>query len=107
MANNPLYPGYSPRKNDEQSINPMYPGYYTGTPISKRPNPKYLQPMEYNFDVFLSEVDEVAKSVANAPLGPKWIVGRVADDWKSQLTASVSPKSEIDVTELDDYATDD
>ena len=108
MANNPLYPGYSPRKKDNMSENPLYPGYYTGKKMPKRQTPsRYTKPIEYSFDDVAKQIDEVAKNVVNIPLGPKWVANRVADDWKQQYRVSVSPTSEIDVTELDDFATDD
>jgi len=108
MANNPLYPGYSPRKKDNMSKNPLYPGYYTGKKMPKRQTPsKYTKPIEYSFDEVAKQIDEVAKDVVNIPLGPKWVADRVADDWKQQYKVSVTPTSEIDVTELDDFATDD
>lgn len=109
MANNPLYPGYSPRKKDEEPINPLYPGYYTGGAMSKIPqSDKYLQPLEYNFDVVSDQIDELGDGVLKLPLaGPRWLRDRIVDDWKGQLKVSVSPDVNIDVTELDDYATDD
>jgi len=108
MANNPLYPGYSPRKKDDMSKNPLYPGYYTGKKMPKRRTPSgYTKPIEYSFDDVAKQIDEVAKNVVNIPLGPKWVADRVADDWKQQYKVSVTPTSEIDVTELDDFATDD
>jgi hypothetical protein len=108
MANNPLYPGYSPRKKDNMSKNPLYPGYYTGKKMPKRRTPSgYIKPIEYSFDDVAKQIDEVAKNVVNIPLGPKWVADRVADDWKQQYKVSVTPTSEIDVTELDDFATDD
>ena len=108
MANNPLYPGYSPRKKDNMSTNPLYPGYYTGKRMPKRKTPsRYVKPIEYSFDNVEKQVDEIAKEVVNIPLGPKWVANRIVDDWKQQYKVSVSPTSEIDVTELDDFATED
>ncbi len=109
MANNPLYPGYSPKKEGGDSINPIYPGYYAGNPISKRPDWRSaIPPAEYSFDTVLKGLDEVGDRVRNAPLaGPKWIRDRVVDDWKKQLQVSVSPEVSLDVTELDDFSTDD
>jgi len=109
MANNPLYPGYSPKKEGAGSVNPIYPGYYSGKPISKRPDWRgNIKPAEYNFDYLLHDIDEVGKDVANTPIiSPKWYADRIVDDWKNQLKVSVTPNTNMDVTELDDYATDD
>lgn len=109
MANNPLYPGYSPKKEGGGSVNPLYPGYYTGNPISKRSDwRRNIPPAEYSFDVLFRELDAVGDQVSNAPFaGPKWIRDRVVNDWKDQLKVSVTPEAKLDVTELDDYATDD
>jgi len=108
MANNPFYPGYSPKKEGDGPVNPMYPGYYTGKPISKRPDSGYIQPVEFDFDIISDQIDAVGKAVSDSPLsGPKWVKDRVIDDWKSQLKVSVSPTSNINVTEMDDFATDD
>jgi len=107
MANNPFYPGYSPKKEGGGTVNPLYPGYYTGKPITKRPGPIPLQPVEFDFDAIGEQLDAVANTVENMPLGPKWVKDRIADDWKNQLKVSVNPSSKLDVTELDDFATDD
>lgn len=109
MANNPLYPGYIPKKKDGGSLNPIYPGYYAGGPMYKRPRQPGLQPMEYDFDNFINEIDGIAKEVANAPLiSPKWYADRIANDWKDQLAVTAkSGDYQIDPTDLDDYATDD
>ncbi len=110
MVNNPLYPGYKPKKEGQEPINPIYPGYYVGGPMSKRPTPKnFLKPNEYKFDDFINQIDSVADEVLNTPvISPKWYKDRVVDDWKNQLKVSVSPGAiNIDPTELDDYATDD
>ena len=109
MANNPLYPGYSPKKEKGGSVNPIYPGYYTGSPISKRPDWRStIPPAEYSFDSILEDLDEVCDKVSNAPLViPKWLKDRIVDDWKKQLQLSVSPEANLDVTELDDFSTDD
>lgn len=109
MANNPLYPGYSPKKEGGGSVNPLYPGYYTGNPISKRPDWRgSVPPAEYSFDIVLEGLDEVGDKVSGAPLaGPKWIRDRIVDDWKKQLKVSVTPEANLDVTELDDFSTDD
>lgn len=109
MANNPLYPGYSPKKQGEESVNPLYPGYYPGKPVNKRPSSRnIIKPIEYNFDFLMEQIDEIGNEVANTPLGPKWVKDRIIDDWKQQLKVSVSPSNvDIDVTDLDDYATDD
>lgn len=113
MANNPLYPGYSPGKKGEEPINPLYPGYYSGQPLPKRPQSReYLQPVEFDFDIIAQQIDDVGETIANTPLGPKWVLDRVVDDWKANLKVSINPAVEnlagtVDVTELDDYATDD
>lgn len=108
MANNPLYPGYKPKKEDEGSINPIYPGYYTGSPVRRKPKSPEIPPMEYKFDEFINQIDNVAKEVSELPIHPKWVMDRVADDWKEQLKVTVRPKGgDIDPTDLDDYATDD
>ncbi len=108
MVNNPLYPGYSPKKKDEESINPIYPGYYTGKPLPKVPQSKeYLKPIEYNVDEIMEEIDNAGRKVLLAPLaGPRWVKERIVDDWKSQLKVSIIPEG-IKVTDLDDYATED
>lgn len=108
MANNPLYPGYSPGKKDEESVNPLYPGYYTGKPIRKKSKPEeFLKPVEFNFDVIANQIDEIGDTVANMPLGPKWVLDRTIDDWKGNLKVSVSPEANIEVTDIDDFATED
>lgn len=107
MANNPLYPGYIPKKEGQESMNPIYPGYYTGGPMYRKPKEPELIPMEYNFDELINQINSVAKDVTDSPFHPKWIVDRIASDWKQQLSVSVSPTIKIDPTDLDDYATDD
>lgn len=107
MANNPIYPGYIPKREGEGSLNPMYPGYYTGGPMYRKPRDPELKPSEYKFDEFINQIDNVVKDVAALPMHPKWIVDRVANDWKDQLEMSVIPGIKIDPTDLDDYATDD
>lgn len=108
MANNPFYPGYSPKKEGDGPVNPLYPGYYAGKPISRRPDSGYIQPVEFDFDIISDQIDEIGKTVSDSPLsGPKWVKDRVVDDWKSQLKVSVSPTSKINLTEMDDFATDD
>ena len=71
MANNPLYPGYKPKKEDEGSINPIYPGYYTGSPVRRKPKSPEIPPMEYKFDEFINQIDNVAKEVSELPIHPK------------------------------------
>lgn len=109
MANNPLYPGYSPGKENEDDINPLYPGYYTGKPLSNKPQPKnFLKPIEFDADIITAEIDNIGEKVLKAPLaGPRWIKERIVDDWKSQLKVSVSSSQKLDVTELDDYSVED
>ncbi|MBW6441733.1 C39 family peptidase [Patescibacteria group bacterium] len=106
MANNPLYPGYSPGKKDEESVNPLYPGYYAGKPLPKRPQSKdFVKPIEFDLDNIMQEIDNIAESATEAPLaGPRWIKKRVMDDWKNQLKISVSSSHSLDPTELDDYS---
>jgi hypothetical protein len=108
MANNPLYPGYSPGKKGEESINPLYPGYYTGKPIPKKKDPKnYVKPIEFNIDTIMKEIDHAAEiAMLDPSLGPKWLVERVVDDWKQQLKASILPEG-MTPTDLDDYANQD
>lgn len=104
MANNPLYPGYSPRKKDDYN-NPMYPGYYPGQPIPKKPQSKdFLKPIEFNADVIMKQIDNAARiAMLDPTMGPKWFIERVADDWKQQLKVAVIPKN-LKYTELDDYS---
>lgn len=109
MANNPLYPGYSPKKDDEASINPVFPGYYSGQPIQRRPISKsFIPPIEYNTDVLMKHIDDTVRLVKEStPLGvPGWIMQRIGDDFKGSLKATIKPTG-IDVTELDDYNTED
>lgn len=108
MVNNPLYPGYSPKKEGGDSVNPIYPGYYAGNPISKRPGWRNtIPPAEYSFDIVLKGLDEVGDKVSEAPLaGPRWVRDRIVDDWKKQLKVSVTPEVSLDVTELDDLTDD-
>lgn len=108
MANNPLYPGYSPRKLDEEAINPIYPGYYTGQPIQRRPASKnFVQPVEYNVDAYMDALDDAGRKVLLAPFAaPRWLVERIVDDWKQNLKVAVKPGG-VEMTELDDYETED
>lgn len=107
MANNPLYPGYQPGKKNDENINPLYPGYYAGQPLQRRPSPKnYLRPIEYEGDKIAQALDETEQGVLKTMNVPKWIIERVADDWKSKYKISIKPP-DIETTELDDYATED
>lgn len=108
MANNPLYPGYIPKKQDEENINPIYPGYYAGQPIQRKPSSKsFIKPVEYNVDAYMEGIDNAARKVLLAPFaGPRWMLERIVEDWKDQLKVSVKP-AEVDVTELDDYSSEE
>mgnify|MGYP001110330139 CR=1 FL=1 len=109
MANNPLYPGYTPGKKDEESINPLYPGYYAGKPLQNRPQSKnFIKPIEFDMDIIMEDIDNIAGKAIEAPLaGPKWVKKRIMDDWKNKLKVSVSSSHNLDVTELDDYSVAD
>ena len=108
MVNNPFYPGYSPKKQDEEDINPLYPGYYTGKPIQKKPKSEnYIKPIEYNVDVLIEDLDAVGNTVLGAPLAvPRWIKNRIVDDWKQQMKVSIGV-GDLSVTDLDDYSTEE
>ena len=106
MVNNPLYPGYAPKREGKDVPNPLYPGYYTGKPLPRVPQSKNLiKPIEYNIDEFISEVDNAANALKIDPLaGPKWVRKRIADDWSNSLKASIRPRG-VEITSLDDYDT--
>lgn len=108
MANNPFYPGYTPKKQDEGNINPIYPGYYAGQPLQRKPASKdFIKPIEYKADEFMNGIDNAASKVLLSPIAaPRWILNRIVDDWKGQLKASIKTK-DAEITELDDYATED
>jgi hypothetical protein len=108
MANNPFYPGYAPKKQDEENVNPIYPGYYAGQPLQRKPSSKeFIKPIEYNVDAYMEGIDNAARKVLLAPFaGPRWMLERIVEDWKDQLKVSIKP-AEADVTELDDYSTEE
>lgn len=108
MANNPLYPGYSPRKEEDLPPNPMYPGYYTGQPLPKRRFSKnYIRPIEYQGDVLEKHLDRTINQVSEDVTGlPKRVVDTVLNDFKESLRVSIAPTF-VNVVELDDYNLDD
>ncbi|MBU0534613.1 MAG: hypothetical protein ABIJ82_04185 [Patescibacteria group bacterium] len=109
MANNPLYPGYSPKKKDEGSFNPLYPGYYAGQPLPRRPISKdFIKPIEYSGDVLMDHIDETARMIKETTMlgAPKWVVDRIVNDFKDSLKIAIKP-AEINITELDDYEMED
>ncbi|MFZ2664123.1 MAG: hypothetical protein WAX66_02070 [Patescibacteria group bacterium] len=108
MANNPFYPGYQPGKKNDENINPLYPGYYTGQPLQRRPSSKnFIKPIEYEGDKIEEALENTKEAVVRSPLAfPRWVVERVADDWKSKYKVSIKPE-DIATVELDDYATED
>ena len=101
MADNPLFPGYIPRKEGESS-NPIFPGYKEGQRAYRPPAGVPLGKYEYNADYWLEQLDQMSFDAGNLP---KWFLDRYVDDFKSNLKAVYSPES-VPVEQMDDYDQD-
>lgn len=101
MADNPLFPGYSPRYEGEIG-NPLFPGYREGQRPYKPSGGSYLGSYEYNADYWLDQLDQMSFDIGNFP---KWFVDRYIDDFKSNLKAVYNPET-VPVEQMDDYDQD-
>lgn len=108
MANNPFYPGYSPKKESDIPINPIFPGYYAGQPLQRPPSSKnFLGPIEYSGDALIEHIDRTVGLAANEVTGlPRKIVNLVLDDFKDSLKVAIKP-AYVNIAEMDDYNMDD
>ncbi|KKS75968.1 MAG: hypothetical protein UV49_C0021G0012, partial [candidate division WWE3 bacterium GW2011_GWA2_42_9] len=101
MPDNPLFPGYIPRKDGDFN-NPLFPGYAEGQrayrPAPGTPLGKY----EYNADYWLEQLDQMSIDTGNFP---KWFLDRYVDDFKRNLRAMYSVEN-IPVEQMDDYDQD-
>ena len=101
MADNPLFPGYIPRKEGD-TPNPLFPGYSQGQRAYKPPTGVPLEKYEYNTDYWLEQLDQMSFDAGNLP---KWFLDRYVDDFKSNLRAVYSPET-VPVEQMDDYDQD-
>ncbi len=101
MADNPLFPGYIPRKEGD-TPNPLFPGYSQGQRAYKPPTGVPLGKYEYNTDYWLEQLDQMSFDAGNLP---KWFLDRYVDDFKNTLKASYSLDS-VPLEQMDDYDQD-
>src|SRR5687767_35037 len=106
MANNPLYPGYTPEPK-YGTPQPLYPGYFPGKAYPRMPaNYNYVQPIEFNFDQFYKYIDTIRYNVDNVTVGlPQYTMDRITDDFNQALKASIKPAG-VAAEDIDDYDTE-
>lgn len=101
MVDNPLFPGYKPRREGD-STNPLYPGYSEGQRPYRPPRGTPLGSFEYNADYWLKQIDQMSFDFGNIP---KWFWERYENDFRDNLKAVYSPEA-VPIEQLDDYDQD-
>ncbi len=101
MADNPLFPGYKPRREGDIP-NPLYPGYSEGQRPYKSFGGSFMGSFEYTGDYWLDQLDQMSMDISNFP---KWFVDRFVDDFKRNLKATYNP-GDVPLEQMDDYDQD-